>query len=34
VARAGTFDVGADEFIAGGAQVKPLTSADVGPKAP
>jgi hypothetical protein len=34
VARAGTFDVGADEFIAGGGQVKPLTSADVGPKAP
>jgi Chondroitinase B len=34
VARTGTFDVGADEFVAGGAQVKPLTSADVGPKAP
>jgi hypothetical protein len=33
VARAGTFDVGADEFVAGGAQVKPLTAADVGPKA-
>jgi parallel beta-helix repeat protein len=32
--RTGTFDVGSDEFSAGGPQAKPLTTADVGPKAP
>ena len=32
--RSGTFDVGADEYAASGATRKPLTTADVGPKAP
>ena len=33
-ARAGTFDTGADEYLAGGATRVPLTKADVGPAAP
>jgi hypothetical protein len=33
-ARSGAKDVGADEFAAGGAQRRPLTTADVGPSAP
>ncbi len=32
--RSGAKDVGADEFTAGGAQRRPLTTADVGPSAP
>jgi poly(beta-D-mannuronate) lyase len=32
--RAGAKDVGADEFGASGPQLRPLTAADVGPKAP
>jgi parallel beta-helix repeat protein len=31
--RSGTKDVGADEFVAGGTQRRPLTTADVGPNA-
>jgi poly(beta-D-mannuronate) lyase len=34
VARTGAKDVGADEFSAGGTLRRPLTTADVGPKAP
>jgi len=32
--RTAPFDVGADEFSAGGPIAKPLTTADVGPNAP